>query len=129
MYVPAGAMIVAKNRYEARVLLEARVRSISVAEAVARAGHRAALSLAKEAGQNATLCGRRPGEFLELAQSFNACDTRATPFTSCAHVQASLRVTDHTLYHLMRRASVDSVVTLYQVRPNTSVAWEDDASV
>ena len=30
--------------------------------------------------------------------------------------QASLRVTDHTLYHLMRRASVDSVVTLYQAR-------------
>jgi len=81
MYLQAGVTIVAKNRIEARVLLEARARSVSVTEA---------LSLAmKEATsrRNETLCGQRPDEFLGFAQRFNACDTRPTRLSACTHVQ------------------------------------------
>jgi len=118
LYVRAGVTIVAKNRYDARVALEARVRGVDRATAVARAGIRAEISLHRGLPRghphNLTLCGQRANDFVAHAAAFNACTTPLTPRSQCVHVQSSLRVTDKTLFHLMARAKVDTILTLYQ---------------
>ena len=125
LYVRAGVTIVAKNRYDARVALEARVRGVDRATAVKRVGIRAEMSLhhgvPRGHPRNLTLCGQRASDFVAHAAAFNACTAPLTPRSQCVHVQSSLRVTDKTLFHLMARAKVDTIFTLYQALCRCSI--------